>query len=29
MSPPVKLDVFGKQMLVERHEGSWRTWLVG
>ena len=29
MSTPVKLDVFGRQMLVERHEGGWRTWLVG
>ena len=29
MSASVKLDVFGKRMLVERHEGSWRTWAVG
>lgn len=25
----VKLDVFGKRMVVERIEGAWRTWLVG
>jgi hypothetical protein len=25
----VKLDVFGKHMLVEWHEGSWRTFLLG
>jgi len=25
----VKLDVFGKRMLVERTEGMWRTYLLG
>ena len=25
----VTLDVFGKRMQVERHEGAWRTYLVG
>ena len=29
MSSSVKLDVFGKRMLVERHEGAWRTYLLG
>jgi hypothetical protein len=29
MPSTVKLDVFGKQMLVERREGEWRTFLVG
>ena len=29
MSSPIKLDVFGKRMFVERHEGHWRTYLVG
>lgn len=25
----INLDVFGKRMLVERHEGHWRTYLLG
>jgi len=29
MSAPVTLDVFGKRMLVEWLEGSWRTYLLG
>ena len=29
MSTPVKLDVFGKRMLVEWSEGTWRTYLLG
>lgn len=29
MSSSVKLDVFGKRMLVEWHEGAWRTFLLG
>ena len=29
MPSSVKLDVFGKRMLVERYEGSWRTFLLG
>jgi hypothetical protein len=29
MPSPVKLDVFGKRMLVEWHEGNWRTFLLG
>ena len=28
MPYPVTLDVFGRRMLVEQHEGRWRTWLV-
>ena len=28
MSSSVKLDVFGKRMLVERVEGAWRTYLL-
>jgi hypothetical protein len=27
--PSVKLDVFGTVMVVERHEGIWRTFAVG
>lgn len=27
--PSVKLDVFGRRMLVVRHEGAWRTFLLG
>jgi hypothetical protein len=26
---PVTLDVFGKPMVVERRDGSWRTYLIG
>ena len=29
MATSVKLDVFGKHMLVERFEDTWRTYLVG
>jgi len=29
MSAPVTLDVFGKRMVVEWLEGSWRTYLLG
>jgi hypothetical protein len=29
MPQSVKLDVFGKRMLVERHDGTWRTYLLG
>jgi hypothetical protein len=29
MPSSVKLDVFGKRMLVEWHEGAWRTFLLG
>jgi hypothetical protein len=29
MAASVKLDVFGKHMLVERSEGVWRTYLLG
>jgi hypothetical protein len=29
MSTSVKLDVFGKRMLVERDGGAWRTYLLG
>ena len=29
MGAPVKLDVFGKHMLVERSGGVWRTYLLG
>ena len=29
MSASVKLDVFGKRMLVEWSEGAWRTYLLG
>lgn len=29
MPPSVKLDVFGTVMLVERHNGSWRTFALG
>jgi acetoin utilization deacetylase AcuC-like enzyme len=29
MTAPVKLDVFGKRMLVERERGSWRAYLIG
>jgi len=29
MSTSVKLDVFGKRMLVEWSEGAWRTYLLG
>jgi hypothetical protein len=29
MGTPVTLDVFGKRMLVEWLEGSWRTYLLG
>lgn len=29
MSSSVKLDVFGKRMLVEWYEGAWRTFLLG
>ena len=29
MPSSVKLDVFGKRMLVERYEGTWRTYLIG
>ena len=29
MSAPVTLDAFGKRMLVEWLEGSWRTYLLG
>ena len=29
MPLPVMLDVFGKRMLVEWHEGTWRTLLLG
>ena len=29
MQPTVKLDVFGTVMLVERHEGVWRTFILG
>lgn len=29
MPASVKLDVFGKRMLVERDEGAWRTYLLG
>jgi len=29
LADSVKLDVFGKYMLVERSEGMWRTYLLG
>jgi hypothetical protein len=29
MPSSLKLDVFGKRMLVEWHEGAWRTFLLG
>ena len=29
MGASVKLDVFGKRMLVEWSEGAWRTYLLG
>lgn len=29
MPSPVKLDVFGKRMLVEWFDGAWRTYLLG
>jgi putative acetyltransferase len=29
LSSSVKLDVFGKLMLIERVDGAWRTWLLG
>ena len=29
MPSTVKLDVFGKRMLIERVDGAWRTWLLG
>jgi hypothetical protein len=29
MRNSVKLDVFGKRMLVERDQGAWRTYLLG
>ena len=29
MAISLKLDVFGKHMLVERFEGAWRTYLLG
>jgi hypothetical protein len=29
MPAGVKLDVFGKRMLVEWHDGNWRTFLLG
>lgn len=29
MPSSVKLDVFGKRMLVEWHDGAWRTFLLG
>ena len=29
MSASVRLDVFGKCLLVERSEGTWRTYLLG
>jgi hypothetical protein len=29
MASSVKLDVFGKHMLIERAEGTWRTYLLG
>ena len=29
MTDSVKLDVFGKHMLVERREGAWRTYQLG
>ena len=29
MTSSVKLDVFGKRMLVERNDGGWRTYLLG
>ena len=29
MPSSLKLDVFGKRMLVEWHEGAWRTLLLG
>jgi hypothetical protein len=29
MATSVKLDVFGKHMVVERSEGIWRTYLLG
>lgn len=28
-SVPVRLDVFGKLLLVERVDGQWRTYLLG
>ena len=29
MGISVKLDVFGKHMVVERSDGAWRTYLLG
>ena len=29
MAASVKLDVFGKRMLIERSESGWRTYLLG
>jgi hypothetical protein len=29
MARSVRLDVFGKQMMVDRFEGGWRTYLMG
>jgi len=29
MTSAVKLDVFGKRMLVERADGAWHTYLLG
>jgi hypothetical protein len=29
MRNSVKLDVFGRRMLVERDQGAWRTYLLG
>jgi hypothetical protein len=29
MASSVKLDVFGKRMLVEWHQGHWRTFVLG